>query len=109
VFRPITPKVLESIVLKEMALIFNRVKERGVTLTVDTSVYTQLAIDAFDPLYGARPLRRVIQTKILTPLAEAMLRENVGEDGVVHISYNKEYQFKVKKKKANQTISQGVR
>ena len=45
----------------------------GVTLAYDAAVAEQLAADGFDPLYGARPLRRAIRAAVEDPLAEQLL------------------------------------
>ena len=45
----------------------------GVTLTYDEAAVEQLAADGFDPLYGARPLRRAIRAAVEDPLAEQLL------------------------------------
>jgi len=49
-----------------------------------------LAKDGYSSQYGARPLKRLIQTKILTPIANMMVSRNVMEGGSVHVDVKHE-------------------
>ena len=50
-----------------------RLKEKGINLIVDLAVQAFLTDEGYDPLYGARPLRRTIQRELEDPLSEKML------------------------------------
>ena len=50
-----------------------RLADRSLTLSVSDEVIAHLADQGFDPVYGARPLKRAIQRLIENPLAEALL------------------------------------
>ncbi len=59
-----------------------------------------LAKEGYDPKFGARPLRRVIQSKILTPVANMMVGEGMLQGGTVKVSMKKgleELDFEIKK------------
>ncbi len=49
---------------------------------------TRLAEEGFDPAYGARPLKRVIQQRLANPLATALLERKIEEGDVVEIDWN---------------------
>ncbi|MPN43131.1 Negative regulator of genetic competence ClpC/MecB [bioreactor metagenome] len=53
--------------------VIDRLRERGVDLTVTVPAQAHLASDGFDPIYGARPLRRAIQHQVEDSLSEEIL------------------------------------
>ena len=55
----------------------------GVTVEFDQSVAEFLAQKGFDPIYGARPLRRAIQSQIEDPLSEMLLRRPAREERII--------------------------
>ncbi len=55
----------------------NRLAENGITAEFSDEAITQIAKEGFDPVYGARPLRRAIQSRIEDLLAEKMLENNI--------------------------------
>jgi len=58
-----------------------------------------LAKEGYDPKFGARPLKRVIQSKILTPVASLMINEGMLRGGTVRVDMKKgELDFEVKKR-----------
>jgi ATP-dependent Clp protease ATP-binding subunit ClpC len=63
-----------------------RLLEKDVVLTVEPDALELLAERGFDPVMGARPLRRVIQSEIEDKLAEKMLSGEITERAVVGIS-----------------------
>jgi ATP-dependent Clp protease ATP-binding subunit ClpB len=61
---------------------------RGITVELDDAALTFLANKGYDPAYGARPLKRVIQTELQNPLAEALLKGEITDKMNVKISYD---------------------
>jgi len=58
-----------------------------------------IAREGYDPKFGARPLKRVIQSKILTPVASMMISEGMLQGGTVSVTLKKdELAFDIKKK-----------
>jgi len=58
-----------------------------------------LAKEGYDPKFGARPLKRVIQSKILTPVASLMINEGMLRGGTVRVDMKKgELDFEVRKR-----------
>lgn len=73
VFRKLTEKDLQQIASRMLAQLQNRLSDLGMEVSFPEETVEQMAKEGFDPLYGARPLRRTIQTRIEDPLAEEML------------------------------------
>jgi ATP-dependent Clp protease ATP-binding subunit ClpB len=82
-FRSLTKEDLIHIVDIQMRHLHNLLAERHIGLTLVNGAREHLAEAGFDPVYGARPLKRVIQREVQDPLALALLRGEFGEgDGV---------------------------
>jgi ATP-dependent Clp protease ATP-binding subunit ClpB len=77
VFHPLRPEDLRRIVDLQVARVQALAAAVGVTLVVEDAVRDQLAIEGFEPAFGARPLKRVIQARIQNPLALRLLEEEV--------------------------------
>ncbi|HXE81204.1 MAG TPA: AAA family ATPase, partial [Vicinamibacterales bacterium] len=72
-FKPLTPAVMETIVGKFILQLEAQLAERRVAITLEPEARTWLARRGFDPVYGARPLARVIQTEVRDRLADELL------------------------------------
>jgi ATP-dependent Clp protease ATP-binding subunit ClpB len=72
-FAPLTREQLGAIVELQVAQVLRRVRERGVEVTLTEAARELLADMGYDPTYGARPLRRVIQKQLTDRLALALL------------------------------------
>jgi len=77
---------MDGIVDIQLARLARRLAKRGITLSLDETAKTWLADQGYDPVYGARPLKRVIQSSLQNPLAERLLAGDVtdGETIPVH-------------------------
>jgi ATP-dependent Clp protease ATP-binding subunit ClpB len=74
VFEPLRPEQLREIARLEVRKVERRLRERELTLTVEDDVLDLLAREGYDPVFGARPLRRLIEHRLQNPLAQAILR-----------------------------------
>ncbi len=79
-FRPLSEEDLRKIVDIQLARVAELGAEAGVRIVVDADLRDRLAREGYDPAFGARPLKRVIQRRIQDPLALRLLEEEV-EDG----------------------------
>jgi len=79
VFHPLRREDIRRIVDLQLTGVQALTAELGVTLEVDDGVKDLLAREGYDPVFGARPLKRVIQTRIQNPLALRLLEEEVEE------------------------------
>ncbi len=73
VFRPLRQEEIEAIAGLMLDDLRQRLRENGFSLEVDGEVYRYLADHGFDPVYGARPLRRAILRLVEDPVSEAIL------------------------------------
>ncbi len=73
VFRQLTQENIVEIARRMLAVTGGRMAQQGITLQADDDAVAELARDGFDPQYGARPLRRAIQSMVEDAVAEQML------------------------------------
>jgi ATP-dependent Clp protease ATP-binding subunit ClpB len=98
-FDLLTPEVIADIVDIQVADVVERLEKKEIALTLTKEVREYLAKEGYDPKFGARPLRRLIQSKILTPVANNMVGEGMLQGGTVKVSMKKdELHFDIKKK-----------
>ncbi|MGY1713153.1 ATP-dependent chaperone ClpB [Geodermatophilus sp. SYSU D01106] len=84
VFRALGSDELAGIVDIQVGVLARRLAARRLTLQVTDAAREWLALNGFDPVYGARPLRRLVQSAIGDPLARALLAGDIRDgDGVV--------------------------
>jgi ATP-dependent Clp protease ATP-binding subunit ClpC len=77
VFHPLSQDNLVKIVELEISMVKERLREQGISVEVDQSGKELLVEKGFDPVYGARPLKRVIQRLLEDPLAESVIAHRV--------------------------------
>jgi ATP-dependent Clp protease ATP-binding subunit ClpB len=82
-FQNLSAAQLARIVSIQMERLRRRLAEGRITLELTEAATRLLADKGFDPLYGARPLKRVIQRQIENPLAVEILKGKIGEGAVV--------------------------
>jgi len=77
---------MDGIVDIQLGRLRELLAERGITLTLDAAAKARLADEGYDPVYGARPLKRVIQTRLQNPLASLILEGRVKDGEAVDVS-----------------------
>ncbi len=85
VFDPLTTGELASIVDLQVARLAARLGDRRIELVVTPAAREWLSLAGYDPMYGARPLRRLIQTQIGDQLAKALLAGDVRDGSIVNV------------------------
>ena len=80
IFDPLSTEDLARIVDLQVAMLAKRLQDRRITLEVTPAAREWLSITGYDPAYGARPLRRLVQREIGDRLARSLL-EGVVRDG----------------------------
>jgi len=99
IFDVLAKEALAKIVETQITEVMQRLAQKRIALAIQPEVKTWLADKGYNPQYGARPLRRTIQDKILTPLASLMVDQGLLEGGTVTVSLRGgEPHFDVKKK-----------
>jgi len=86
VFHPLGTEQIRAIVDIQLAYLRKRLMDRDMELTLDDSARNLLAEAGFDPVYGARPLKRAIQQQVENPLAQSLLRGEFGPGDRIHVS-----------------------
>jgi len=85
VFRPLGPEQIARIVDLELAKVAERLAERDLRLEVSAAAREWLAREGYSPEYGARPLRRVIQTRVEDAISEALLAGDFGPGDTIYV------------------------
>ena len=84
-FAALTPEVVAQVVEKFVMQLEAQLADRNVTIELSSAAKEWLAERGFDPLYGARPLARVIQEHVKKPLAEELLFGKLAKGGAVKV------------------------
>ena len=87
-FQPLQKDEVRSIVKLQIQSLRQRAQDNGIQLEVTESAIDEITLAGYDPTYGARPLKRVIQKQIENPLAAAMLRNLVTESARVLVGHD---------------------
>jgi len=82
-FEPLTKENLHKIISIQFKQIQARVAEQGITLEATEEVLAKLGEEGYDPSFGARPLKRVLQRKVLNELSKDILAGKVQKDSVI--------------------------
>ncbi len=107
VFDILSQEAIKKIVEIQVSHVVERLRSKEVFLTVTPEVLAFLAKDGYNPHYGARPLKRLIQSKILTPVASLMISKKVLRGGGIVVDIkNGEFTFDVKKGKVKSDFVQ---
>lgn len=83
VFKPLTMDDVVQIAWLMIHGIRKRMEEKGITFQAEDAAVEELAKAGFDPVYGARPLRRVIQDRVENALADLLLRQSVSRKDTI--------------------------
>jgi ATP-dependent Clp protease ATP-binding subunit ClpB len=92
-FRPLSQQDIRKIVDIQVDLVRKRLDEAGVKLDIGEAARDRLAKLGFDPQFGARPLKRVMQREILNELSKQILAGKVHKDSVIFVDLKNENEF----------------
>jgi ATP-dependent Clp protease ATP-binding subunit ClpB len=107
IFKQLTRNELREIVELQLGKVRKRLAERHITLEVTDDAKDFLGNEGFDPVYGARPLKRVIQRRLLDRLALEMLDGSIN-DGDTVVADAKGGDIVISTRSSGQTASQLV-
>ena len=100
VFKPLDQQNIRKVVSILINEAIGQLSDKGITAHIDRRVFEKLSKEGYDTKYGARPLRRKIQTDILNPLANAIIEGNVKDGAMVTIAVkDNAYTFSVSKQR----------
>jgi ATP-dependent Clp protease ATP-binding subunit ClpA len=89
-FAALAPETIGMVVGKFVLQLEEQLADRNVTIELDAAARDWLGAKGYDPLFGARPLARLIQEHIKKPLAEELLFGSLAKGGIVRVSVDKE-------------------
>lgn len=84
-FLPLQEKDMEKIVVIQLKSLIKRLNDRNVSLEWSGDVLAHLAKEGYDPIYGARPLKRLIQTEVINMLSKSILEAKIPSSSIVEL------------------------
>ncbi|HEC97394.1 MAG TPA: AAA family ATPase, partial [Nitrospirae bacterium] len=87
IFNPLSKELLKQIVDIQVTRMKKYLKEKKIDIVLTESAKERLAEIGYDPVYGARPLKRVIQKEVLNPLAKLLLEGKVAEGDTLEVDF----------------------
>ncbi|KKU49925.1 MAG: ATP-dependent chaperone ClpB [Parcubacteria group bacterium GW2011_GWB1_49_7] len=106
IFDVLSMEAIKKIVGIQIDIIKKRLKEKEIDLSVTDAVIELLTKEGYNPQYGARPLKRLIQDKILNPVASMMIENKVLSGGTVRVDVTGgQLTFDVKKSSRSGRVS----
>jgi len=88
IFKPLAQSQIREIVDIQTQGLAKLLAEQGMELAITNDAKDALAAEGYDPLFGARPLKRVVQNRLQNPLATALLKGEFADGDRVHIGYS---------------------
>ena len=105
VFDVLSEESLKEIVNLRIKVVADRLANKGINFEINSDALTYLAKTGYDPHYGARPLNRLIQNKILNPVASYIISNGVKKGDTISVSVkNDELLIETKKGKVKSNI-----
>lgn len=95
-FNSLSKDVVDKIVIKFLSELGLHLKDRGIELAYSPAAVKKIGEDSFDPIYGARPIRRYIQKYIETPLAEKIITGDVSKNCIIDVDKKGNFTFQEK-------------
>ena len=109
VFNVLSEASIAEIVKIQVEIVKQRLMAKEIKLEVSDDVLVYLAKEGYNPQYGARPLKRIIQNKILTPVASQIISRGLMKGGVVSVTMKDgEFVFDVKKGRKGSLIGESM-
>jgi len=97
IFRSLNKEDIERIVSLELEKVSLRLKEHNLTLTASAAALSALAAQGYDPEFGARPLRRVIQQKVEDPLSDRLLSGEFVDGDTIDVDVTGDGEIELKR------------
>ncbi len=95
-FSALTREQIKSIIELSVQGVMRRLEDRNIKLVIDKSAENYIANEAYDPLYGARPVNRYIQKHIETEIAEMLIKGSLIDNQTLHITAGDRLIFEAK-------------
>jgi ATP-dependent Clp protease ATP-binding subunit ClpB len=109
VFDILSREAVAEIVKIQVDMVRERLAQKEIKMVLSPAVISHLTKEGYSPQYGARPLKRLIQTKILTPIASLMVSKGLSKGGSVTVDMkDTEFTFNVKKGKNGSFVTESL-
>ena len=89
-FHPLKREEIAKIADLQLGLLAKQLEQQNLRLTVSETARRQIASQGYDPAFGARPLKRLIQQRLQNPLATELLKGNLQEGDGLIVDYQHE-------------------
>jgi ATP-dependent Clp protease ATP-binding subunit ClpC len=99
VFEPLQLKHMKKIVELQLKTLAKLLEEQNIGLTITDPAKEQIVIAGFDPVYGARPLRRAIQKLLENPISEMIIGKKAQDGDIIVVDFQQDFVFKTEKPK----------
>ena len=94
IFHPLDRNQIRRIVDLQVEHLRKQLEQTGLTLDISERALNQIAAEGYDPTFGARPLKRVIQQRVVNPLSRELLKGEFPEGITVRIDFvDEEFTF----------------
>lgn len=97
VFEPLQFKHMKKIVELQLKALAKLLEEQNLGLTITDAAKEQIVIAGFDPVYGARPLRRAIQKLLENPISEMIIAKKAQDGDIIIVDFAQDFVFKTEK------------
>ncbi len=104
-FNPLSIAAMEPIVGLQLDAVRKRLADRRISLEVTPAALERLAIDGYDPVYGARPLKRLIQRQVTDRVAMEIIEGRIGDGAKVTVDLDPEGEYAVSIEEAGKLAS----
>ena len=104
-FNPLSIAAMEPIVGLQLDAVRKRLADRRISLEVTPAALERLAIDGYDPVYGARPLKRLIQRQVTDRVAMEIIEGRIGDGAKVTVDLDPEGEYAVSIEEAGKLVS----
>lgn len=108
VFDVLSEEAIREIVKLRTEVVRERLLTKGIHLEISEDAYALLAKEGYDPHYGARPLNRIIQSKILNPVATHIIANSVSAGDTVYVGV-KDGQLSIETKKPKGKVKSNIK
>ncbi|KAB2073354.1 hypothetical protein ES319_A07G076900v1 [Gossypium barbadense] len=85
VFDPLSHDQLRKVARLQMKDVAVRLAERGIALAVTDAALDYILAESYDPVYGARPIRRWLEKRVVTELSRMLVKEEIDENSTVYV------------------------
>lgn len=109
IFDILDKDAVRNIVTIQVGIVAKRLAEKEIELVLDDKALDHLAEKGYNPQYGARPLKRLIQQDIMTPIASLMVSKGIMKGGSVAVGFkDDEFTFDVKKGRGGSLVEEDM-